>query len=65
MLCLFLLLIGLPTAPAEEDERPSTGLGLQEEARWKGPSGGGGAGLGKVPHVQGAGREQHVRPAAE
>lgn len=47
---LFLFCCPSP-ASAEEDEWPSTGLRLQEEARWEGASGGGGAGLGQVHHV--------------
>lgn len=53
------------SVPAEEDEWPSAGFGLQEETERESPGRGGPAGLGQVHHIQRAGREEHVRPAAE
>lgn len=48
---MLFLFCWLSPASAEEDEWPSIGLGLQEEAKWKSTSGGGRAGLGQVHHV--------------
>lgn len=60
----FFVLIG-SSVPAEEAEWPSAGLRLQEETERESPSGGGPTGLEQVHHLQRAGGEEYVRPAAE
>lgn len=50
---------------AEEAERSSAGLWLQQETKREDTSGGDATVLGQVYDVQRAGREEHVHPAAE
>lgn len=61
---LIFVLIG-SSVPAEEAERSSSGLRLQEETKGESPGRGAPTSLGQVHHIQRAGREEHVHPAAE